>query len=519
MAIRTTRSSSTKRGSEVAAKKAEDPIQQVVPAKEPKKSRKISSATKTAPVAVDVKQMPNSSRKRKRQTMKNDDDEDDIKEDPSPPTNRQKGRETEAAKLDLEAGAKMAETWTATGDAQSTESTAKMAHRAKQKNQYSLAPGESPYPSYPHPTPEECREVNRILESVHGQVRAPKKIPTPSLNSSGCGEVPSVLDALIRTRLSAATNGANSGRAFRGLVEKFGLLNEGVGRGSVDWNKVRLADQKDVFTAIQSGGLADVKSKDIKKILQMVYEENQERSHKLKDDDAKASVKDEDGETAEEKHKEIAKADSSVVSLDHLHLLSSEDAFQKLLSYPGIGPKTASCVLLFCLQRPSFAVDTHVFRLVSWLGWVPTQVEAQKMANAAAAAKLREEKSEKGGKSSEKKAKTKAKPMRRVSRETTYAHCDVRVPDELKYSLHYLLIKHGKECPWCSARMGNSARLKAGKWKNGCPLDHLMKRVKKSGGGSRGKGHESSGLSELESGEEYDEDFGEDVQEEEAGEE
>ena len=514
MATRTMRSASTKRGSEAAAKKAEDLIQKVALAKEPKKSRKISSTTKRAPVALEVKQEPNFSRKRKRQTIKNEDDEDDIKDNPSPATNRRKGRKTEAAKVDLEAGAKMAETWIANLDAQSTESTAKTAPR-KQKNQYSLTPGESPYPSYPHPTPEECREVNRILQSAHGRVHAPKKIPTPSLSSSGCGEVPSVLDALIRTRLSAATNGANSGRAFRGLVEKFGLLKEGVGRGSVDWNKVRLADQKDVFTAIQGGGLGDVKSKDIKKILQMVYEENQERSHKLKDDNAKASIKDVDTETAEEKHKEIAKADSSVLSLDHLHLLSSEEAFAKLLSYPGIGPKTASCVLLFCLQRPSFAVDTHVFRLVSWLGWVPTQEEAQRMANAAAAAILQEEKSESGRKSRERKAKIKAKPMRRVSRETTYAHCEVRIPDKLKYSLHYLLIRHGKECPWCSVVMASSARLKAWQWKNGCPLDHLMTRVKKSVGraAAQGKGHKSSGLSE------YDEDFSEDVQEEEAGEE
>jgi endonuclease III len=42
-----------------------------------------------------------------------------------------------------------------------------------------------------------------------------------------------------------------------------------------------------------------------------------------------------------------------------------------LESFKGVGPKTASCVLLFCLSRDSFAVDTHVFRLSKQLGWVP----------------------------------------------------------------------------------------------------------------------------------------------------
>jgi len=30
------------------------------------------------------------------------------------------------------------------------------------------------------------------------------------------------------------------------------------------------------------------------------------------------------------------------------------------MEFDGVGPKTASCVLLFCLRRDSFAVDTHV---------------------------------------------------------------------------------------------------------------------------------------------------------------
>lgn len=312
-------------------------------------------------------------------------------------------------------------------------------------NKYGLTPGQTPYPNWPHPTAEECQEVTRLLSTVHGEVKAPKTIPTPSLTVSGCGEVPSVLDALIRTRLSAATSGTNSSRAFAGLVTKFGILQEGVGKGSVNWNKVRLADTKEVFEAIKSGGLADVKSKDIKKILQMVWEENRERRAALV---SSANAPGSANEDAEEKSTEVAKADENVLSLDHLHLLSNDEAFNALVKYPGIGPKTASCVLLFCLQRPSFAVDTHVFRLSQWLGWVPPSGDPAGLAPGA-------------------KGKF-AGP----TRNSTYAHLEVRIPDDLKYPLHQLFIKHGKTCPRCRAITGENSE----GWEKGCVIDHLVKR-------------------------------------------
>jgi endonuclease III len=330
-------------------------------------------------------------------------------------------------------------------------------------NAYGLTPGHTPYPNWPHPTAEECQEVTRLLSKVHGHVEAPKTIPTPSLDVSGCGEVPSVLDALIRTRLSAATSGANSSRAFAGLVAKFGILKEGIGKGSVDWNKVRLANQKDVFEAIKSGGLADVKSKDIKKILQMVWEENQERRKALQSSTEQAVG--ENNEPANEKTSEVEKAQQDVVSLDHLHLLSNDDAFTHLTRFPGIGPKTASCVLLFCLQRPSFAVDTHVFRLCKWLNWVPPAGEPAGLAPKA-----------KG---------TFAGP----TRNSTYAHCEVRVPDDLKYPLHQLLIRHGKSCPRCRAITGEGSA----RWDEGCPIEHLVQRTggRKEGGASPSKAKKS----------------------------
>ena len=319
--------------------------------------------------------------------------------------------------------------------------------RKKKTNPYGLTPGVSPFPDWPHPTPEECQQVNDLLSSIHGKVKAPEQIPEPSATVAGCGEVPSVLDALIRTLLSAATSGSNSSRAFQGLIEEYGRKSTGIGKGSVDWDAVRRSDVSRVFNAIKSGGLADVKSKKIKLILDMVYEENQARRNALvkarqEADATKAAGIAPEGaehESQETKDVEIQAADEDVLSLDYLHSMPSQEAFNHMLRYPGIGVKTASCVTMFCLRRPSFAVDTHVFRLCQWLGWVPEK----------------------------------------ANRDTTFMHCEVMVPDELKYSLHQLLIQHGKKCGRCRAITGESSE----GWGKGCVIDHLVKRtgVRKGG--------------------------------------
>ncbi len=45
-----------------------------------------------------------------------------------------------------------------------------------------------------------------------------------------------------------------------------------------------------------------------------------------------------------------------------------EDARAELMSLPGVGPKTADVVLLFCAHAPTFPVDTHIFRVSRRLG-------------------------------------------------------------------------------------------------------------------------------------------------------
>lgn len=319
-------------------------------------------------------------------------------------------------------------------------------NKQKKTNPYNLTPGTTPYPDYPHPTPEECYAVNDLLSAFHGKQSAPSTPPIPSLNVSGCGEVPSILDALIRTRLSAATTNKNSSAAFSGLVRKFGILQSGTGKGSVDWDKVRRADVRDIFTAIECGGLAKVKSQDIKTILEMVHAENNEAAEAAAAAAACTTTEDSNNKPLPPT---TNNNNNPILSLDHLHSLkSSQEIMSHLTRYPGIGPKTASCVLLFCMRRPSFAVDTHVFRLLQYLRWLPSSSSGA------------------GGSGG----------VARLTEINAFRHVEVRVPDELKYSLHKLFVMHGRMCPRCRVppRMAPEGYR--------CPIEALVVRRRKKGG-------------------------------------
>ena len=58
------------------------------------------------------------------------------------------------------------------------------------------------------------------------------------------------------------------------------------------------------------------------------------------------------------------------LTLDFIHSLSDAEAEAFLCSLPGIGPKSARCVLAYSLERATFAVDTHVHRIFTRLGLV-----------------------------------------------------------------------------------------------------------------------------------------------------
>jgi endonuclease-3 len=49
----------------------------------------------------------------------------------------------------------------------------------------------------------------------------------------------------------------------------------------------------------------------------------------------------------------------------------------ELVTLPGVGRKTASCVLAYAFKIPAIAVDTHVYRIVHRLGWVKGKTAEQ----------------------------------------------------------------------------------------------------------------------------------------------
>ncbi len=67
----------------------------------------------------------------------------------------------------------------------------------------------------------------------------------------------------------------------------------------------------------------------------------------------------------------LAEAYGGQVTLAPLAAAPLADARRWLAALPGVGPKTAACVLLFGLGRPVLPVDDHVHRCVTRLGLVP----------------------------------------------------------------------------------------------------------------------------------------------------
>ena len=53
------------------------------------------------------------------------------------------------------------------------------------------------------------------------------------------------------------------------------------------------------------------------------------------------------------------------------------DSVEALLALPGVGRKTANCVLIYAFNRPALCVDIHMHRITNRLGWVSTQTPEQ----------------------------------------------------------------------------------------------------------------------------------------------
>ena len=134
---------------------------------------------------------------------------------------------------------------------------------------------------------------------------------------------------LVLTILSQNTSDTNSGRAFMRLVARFAT-----------WGELMAAPPCEIESDIQVGGLAATKAPRIKAVLEEVW-------------------------------RRLGSFDLSL-----LGEMPLDEAKGWLRSLPGVGPKTAACVLMFALGRPALPVDTHVGRVAQRLGLVPGKTGA-----------------------------------------------------------------------------------------------------------------------------------------------
>jgi endonuclease-3 len=125
---------------------------------------------------------------------------------------------------------------------------------------------------------------------------------------------------LVLTVLSQSTNDRNRDVAFLRLRTRF-----------PSWEAVRDAPVAEIEEAIRPGGISKVKSVRIQAILRAIAEDPRDHEHEL--------------------------------SLDWLPRVPLTEARDYLTALPGVGRKTAACVLLFAYGLRDVPVDTHVSRV------------------------------------------------------------------------------------------------------------------------------------------------------------
>lgn len=166
--------------------------------------------------------------------------------------------------------------------------------------------------------PRQCAlEVHRRLLALYGEPTWRNPLP--------------ILDELVSTILSQNTNDTNRDRAFTQLKRRF-----------TTWEEVRDADPGDVVAAIRSAGLANQKGPRIQKLLREITTER------------------------------------GSLDVDFLNDLSDQAAWNWLKKFKGVGPKTASIVLLFSLGKVAFPVDTHIYRVTGRIGLLPEKMSNEK---------------------------------------------------------------------------------------------------------------------------------------------
>lgn len=171
------------------------------------------------------------------------------------------------------------------------------------------------------------------------------------------------VDVLVETILSQNTSAANSVAGYQRLRRRFR-----------SWNQVLNAPVDEVEQCIRIAGLSRIKAPRIQTILRQI------------------------------------KQARGTIDLEFLKDLPPQEAYDYLMSFTGVGPKTANCVLLFSFGMPLFPVDTHIHRIALRLNLIPP----------------------------------------RTTPEQAHDLLTPLIPPQDRYEMHVLLITHGRQT--CRAR-------------------------------------------------------------------
>ena len=151
------------------------------------------------------------------------------------------------------------------------------------------------------------RRINNKLESIY--------------HSPRLGNKEDPLDELFYIILSLQTTYWSFEKVYESFKAKYH-----------DWNKVRKLKSEAIARAIRDAGLSNQKAERLKAILNKLYK------------------------------------DFGSCTLEPLKEMDDDTAEKYLTSLPGVGIKTAKCVLMYSLGRAVFPVDSHVYRLFNRLG-------------------------------------------------------------------------------------------------------------------------------------------------------
>jgi endonuclease III len=167
-----------------------------------------------------------------------------------------------------------------------------------------------------HPMLKPIAETVKVqrLERIASMLSAQYSLPRH-------GNKHRAMDELVYILLSRQTNERNFVRAYRALK-----------RRCRSWNQLLTMTERQLRSAISSAGFGRQRARELKRIARRLH------------------------------------ADFGTASLKRLATLTDEAAEAYLTSLPGIGKKSARCILMYSMGRSLFPVDVHCFRILNRIG-------------------------------------------------------------------------------------------------------------------------------------------------------